>query len=143
MKLYHSHAHRLRQTPIEPIIFGMKKSYLFLLMCVFSGCTGWDLPSPAQMWPYTMVSGGAQAGRDQLANRSLVASNIVSVKNKNKNEILTLLGQPQKVKIISRNVSEDWYFIYYKRYKTAPSTEEGSFFIRFYNDKVIDQKLIQ
>lgn len=85
-----------------------------------------------------MVSGGQQFGRDQLANRSFVASNIIALNGKESREVLTLLGQPQQIRVTERNVSEEWYFIYYKRYKTAPKTDEGSFLVQFYNDKVID-----
>lgn len=90
------------------------------------------------MKPYTLLKSGDQLGRDQLANRWLIAQKTISIKGKDKNEITTLLGQPQQVQIVEHRISEDWYFIYYKQYKTMPETEEGSFLIRFYNDKVLD-----
>ncbi len=85
-----------------------------------------------------MLNGGAQIGRDQLANRSLAANHIVRLDGLSGNEVLSILGQPQSVQIVEPQVSEDWHFIYYKRYKTAPRTGEGAFIVRFYQSKVID-----
>ncbi len=90
------------------------------------------------MKPYTYLKGGDQIGRDQLANRWLIANKSYPIKGKDKNEIITLLGQPQQVQVVEHRISEDWYFLYYKNYKTKPETDEGSFLVRFYNDKVID-----
>ena len=64
---------------------------------------------------------------------------------KNTNEVLTLLGQPQQIQVIERNVSQDWYFIYYKLYAAYMEKlpypgkyTEGYFVVRFNNDKVTD-----
>ena len=102
------------------------------------GCTGYSLPPLTQIRPYSLISGGDQYGRDQIANRWLVAEKKFPVKGKDKNEMTSLLGQPQQVEVLEHNVSEDWYFIYYKNYKLAPSTPEGTFMVRFYHDAVID-----
>ena len=114
----------------------------FLLLFTFSlitgGCTGFNVPQPTEMRPYTLFYGGDQLGRDQLANRYLVAQRIVPIKGKNANEILSLLGQPQDIKTEERDVSEDWYYIYYKQYKTRPHTDRGLFLVRFYQNEVID-----
>lgn len=85
-----------------------------------------------------MLRGGDQVGRDQLANRYLAANRLLALKGLDGNEILTLLGQPQTIEVKEREVSEDWYFTYYKRYKTWPKTDEGQFLIRIYHNKVID-----
>lgn len=105
---------------------------------LFSGCIGYNPPHLAQMRPFTLIDGGDQLGRDQLANRAMVADLKVPIKGKGPNEVLTFLGQPQEIQVRERKVSEDWYFVYYKRYKTWPNTKEGSFLVRFYKDEVVD-----
>ena len=104
----------------------------------YTGCIGFNVPQPFSNKPYTYFKGGAQFGRDQLANRFLVAEKLVPIKGMEGNEILTILGQPQDVQILEKNVSEDWYFSYYKRYKTWPNTDQGKFLVRLYHNKVID-----
>ncbi len=117
----------------------MKKAIAgMFLMTLTTGCIGLNFPDPTQMMPYTMIDGGAQLGRDQLANRSIVANHFPLIKGMHQNSVLTVLGQPQTIDIIERDVSEDWYFTYYKRYKTAPQTDEGTLLVRLYNQKVID-----
>ena len=118
--------------------FPFKKLAPVLLIAAFAGCIGFNPDEIFDKKPYTYVSGGAQIGRDQLANRWLVAQKKLPMKGKNQNEVLTYLGQPQNVQIVEHHISEDWLYIYYKRYKTAPETPKGSFLIRFYNDEVID-----
>lgn len=115
--------------------------HVLIVLCtglLFNGCVGYNPPHFLQMKPYTLLKGGDQLGRDQLANRWLVAQKLVPMKDKDSREVITLLGQPQQVEVVQHQVSEDWYFIYYKNYKTKPLTDEGSFLVRFYNDKVID-----
>ncbi len=114
------------------------KALLLLSLVAFAGCTGYGIPSLSQTKPYSYFSGGDQFGRDQLANRWLVAEKKIPIKGKDTNEITTLLGQPQQVQILEHKISEDWYFLYYKDYKTRPKTPEGSFIVRFYQDQVID-----
>ena len=96
------------------------------------------------MKPYSFFKGGSQFGRDQLANRYLVASRKVKVEGRNSNDLLTLLGQPQEIEVTERNVSENWHFIYYKKYiPYNPSNaikfpaEEGKFTVEFKDDKVV------
>jgi len=102
------------------------------------GCIGLSPPHFLQMKPYTLFRGGDQLGRDQIANRYLVSMKLFPVKGLYQNEILTILGEPQERDIQKPGVSEDWYFVYYKRYKTWPHTPKGSFLIRFYQGKAID-----
>ena len=118
----------------------MKKAAFlyFLLLFVTAGCIGWNVPNPFQSKPYTYVRGGEQFGRDQLANRYLVGEKLIPIKGKDSRDILSLLGQPQEVQIVERNVSEDWLYVYYKRYKTWPKTDEGTFIVRIYNEQVLD-----
>ncbi len=77
-------------------------------------------------------------GRDQIANRWLVAEKAYPIKGKEKNDITTLLGEPSGIKVLEHRVSEDWYFLYYKQYKINPNSPQGSFVVRFYHEKVID-----
>lgn len=142
----------------------MKNQKLALLLAMaagFNGCVGIDFPQPFQHKPYTYVVGGDQLGRDTIQNRSLVATHAFPVKGLHQNEVLSILGQPQQIKVVEREIAEDWYFIYYKDYvvyvpktlykvrdKTVPYTpkgvqkviekREGTFLVRFYHDKVID-----
>lgn len=119
----------------------MKFRQYFLLastLWFLSGCTGFSVPHLGQMKPYTLIRTGDQLGRDQLANRWLVSTKALPIKGRDENEITTLLGQPQDIDSRNHRESEDWYFVYYKRYKTLPDTPEGSFIVRFYNGKVID-----
>lgn len=114
-------------------------SLLILTACLLlGGCVGYNPPHVLQMKPYTIIKGGDQIGRDQLANRWLIAQQKLIIKGKDKNEVLTWLGQPQQIEIIQHQVSEDWYYIYYTNYKIKPLEGEGTFLVRFYNDKVID-----
>ena len=113
--------------------------FAFLSIFCLSGCIGFDVPQPFQHKPYTLINGGDQLGRDQLANRYLVANKLLPlVKGMDTNEILTWLGQPQTIQVTERHTSEDWYFVHYRRYKTMPETPEGLFIVRFFEDKVID-----
>ena len=107
-------------------------------LVTFAGCTGFGLPGVSQMKPFSYINHGDQFGRDQLANRWLVGKKLVPLKGRDANEVTTLLGQPQEVQITKHNVSEDWYFVYYKAYKTRPNSEQGSFLVRFYQKQVID-----
>ena len=128
----------------------MKKPFIPLLtMClIFStGCVGFNVPQPFSRKPYTYFKGGDQLGRDQLANRALVATTKKLVlKDHSPNDVLSLLGQPQNVQVMERGISEDWHFTYYKRYlpynplnKVPPfGDEKGEFIVRFYHDKVVD-----
>jgi hypothetical protein len=119
---------------------------LLLLSLVFmTGCIGFGVPQPYQGKPFTMLSKGDQLGRDQIANRSLVARAKVILKGREANDVVTLLGQPQQVQILERHVSEDWYFVYFKNYvpynptnKVDYPDEQGEFVVRIYRDKVID-----
>ena len=110
-----------------------------------SGCVGFNIPQPIQSKPYTLFSKGDQFGRDQLANRLMVANGKALVKGVSGNDLLSLLGQPQQIQVLERNISEDWYFVYYKKYipynpvnKMNFPDEEGEFVVRIYRDKVID-----
>lgn len=124
--------------PIDTEDMIRKKIFIsFLIFPLFCGCIGIGMPQPLQRKPYTLLRGGDQIGRDQLANRTLVADLKVPIKGLNSNEVLSILGQPQQIKVTEKNVSEDWYFSYYKRYKTFPKTPQGSFLVRFYHNKVI------
>ena len=111
----------------------------FTLLLTGPGCSGIQFPPPVfQMKPWTMLTQGEQLGRDQLANRYLVASDIVPINGWHENSVLNILGQPQEIDVQQHEVSEDWYYIYYKAYKTQPQTDEGLFIVRFYHDEVID-----
>jgi hypothetical protein len=118
----------------------MKKRTLFLIVLLLSatGCIGWNVPNPFQAKPYAYLRGGEQFGRDQLANRFLVGEKIIPIKGKDSRDILSLLGQPQEIQVIERNISEDWLYVYYKKYKTWPRTDEGTFVVRIYNEEVLD-----
>ncbi|MBN1689264.1 MAG: hypothetical protein JW893_09195 [Candidatus Omnitrophica bacterium] len=121
----------------------MKKAafLLFLMLavvCFQTGCVGYGLPHIFNEKPFTLLRGGDQFGRDILANRLIVANHMLPIKDMHKNEVLTILGEPQTIDITARNISEDWHYIYYKRYKTWPDTGKGVFLVRFYHDKVID-----
>ncbi len=125
----------------------MRKRILILIgaAILLNGCTGWTLPQPFSNKPYTYLHTGEPFGRDQLTNRLLVANKLLPLmKGKDSNEVLTLLGQPQQIKTVQRNISEDWYFTYYKThipYNPADSIlpdKRGEFVIRFENDQVID-----
>ena len=111
---------------------------LILSVLAFSGCVGIGIPSPMQWKPYTMLSEGDQLGRDQLASRYLVATRLAPIKGLEGNEILTILGQPSAIEVKERFVSEDWHYVYYKRYKTWPRTDKGYFIIRMYQGKALD-----
>ena len=112
---------------------------LWLLMLLLqAGCIGYGIPQFLQMKPYTMLRGGDQIGRDQLANRALVALHVVPIRGLDQNEVLSILGQPQQIQVNERGVSEDWVFVYYKRYKTWPKTDRGTFLVRFYHNEVMD-----
>lgn len=116
----------------------LKHFSLLFALIAFTGCIGFGIPNPAQSKPFTLFKGGDQLGRDQLANRWLVSQSKVLIQGKGQNEVLTFLGQPQQIQVREHKISEDWYFVYYKRYKTAPETPEGTFVVRFYQDEVID-----
>lgn len=116
-------------------------SALIPLCC---GCVGFDVPQPLQNKPYTYFKGGDQLGRDTLENRAIVAMRKFPLKGRSSNEVLTILGQPQQIQVVERNISEDWYFVYYKNHiayvPKVPLQEDkpGSFIVRLYHDKVID-----
>lgn len=120
---------RLHRNFLSPV-FGLAVLYL-------TGCIGWNIPQPFSHKPYTLLK-GEQLGRDQLANRLLVADLKAPIRGFDKNQILSLLGQPQNIQVLERDLSEDWHFVYYRRYKTFPSTPKGRFVIRFYRGKVRD-----
>ena len=112
--------------------------FLFFFAAALQGCIGFGMPQPFQHKPYTLLKGGDQFGRDQLANRLLVAEAMLPITGMNGNEVLSILGQPQTINVTERSISEDWYFVYYRLYKMWPKTPEGSFLVRFYHGKVID-----
>ncbi len=116
----------------------LRKMALVLLGLTFTGCVGVNPPHLTEMKPYTLLRGGDQVGRDQLANRWMVGESKFPIQGWNKNEVTTLLGQPQSVKIREHRVAEDWFFIYYKNYKLWPQTEEGSFVVRFHQNQVFE-----
>jgi hypothetical protein len=131
----------------------MKSKLFYILFFIFlCGCTGFGVPQPLSGKPWTYLAGGDQIGRDQLANRLMVADLKLPVKDRNKNEILSLLGQPQNILMRERNISEDWYYIYYKKHipynpkEKVPfkdkvfldNPDKGEVVVRFYNDQVID-----
>ena len=112
---------------------------------LWGGCIGWNVPQPIQSKPYTYFKGGDQLGRDTMTNRRLVAQFKVPLGGRGGNEVLSILGQPQDIRIRARDVSEDWYYVYYKNY--IPYTPQnpldtdpgkGVFLVRFYHEKVID-----
>ncbi len=114
-----------------------KNIFLGSALAAFTGCTGFGIPAVGQMKPFAYLRGD-QFGRDQLANRWLVGRKLIPLKGRDANEVTTLLGQPQEVQVTEHNVSEDWYFVYYKAYKSWPNSEQGSFLVRFYQKQVID-----
>ena len=125
----------------------MKRLALFLISIMFltSGCVGFNFPNVFGWKPFSYLNKGTQFGRDQLANRHMIANSILSLKGKDPNEVLSLLGQPQEINVTEREVSQDWYFVYYKGYKAylsrhndPASFDRGEFVIRFYHDRVID-----
>lgn len=119
----------------------MVQAILFLTllgMLLFTGCIGYTGPNLLKMKPYTFFRGGDRFGRDQLANRFLVAEHLFPIKGLNQNEILSLLGQPQEIRVVQKGNSEDWHYLYYKRYKLWPRTDEGLLLVRFYNQRVVD-----
>ena len=118
---------------------------LLLLGWTALGCVGIGIPQPFSSKPYTLLSGGDQLGRDQLANRWLVAESPAKklIEGKHSNEVLTILGQPQKVDVVERNTSEDWYYVYYKNYKTRPVTDKGLFIVRLYDNHVLDSQKVE
>jgi hypothetical protein len=131
-----------QETKRKDDIKGMiRKSLLLipsLLFLAFSGCIGWN---PDQLFdgkPYTYIRGGDQFGRDQLANRWLVGEGKLPIQGRDANEVITLLGQPQNIQVRQHRVSEDWFFTYYKAYKTRPKTDLGSFLVRMYHSEVVD-----
>lgn len=116
-----------------------KQTLLLALVTVSAaGCVGFDLPHFFQEKPWTLLQGGDQLGRDQLANRYLVSQKIFPMNGLDANQVLTILGEPSEIDVVEHDVSEDWYYIYYKRYKTWPETPKGTFLVRFYQNKVID-----
>lgn len=117
----------------------LKTLFSLLMVTLCTGCVGLiKVPEPFKRKPWTLLTEGDQFGRDQLANRSLVANDVIPLHGWYKNSIITTLGEPQEIKVTEREVSEDWYFVYYKKYKLAPRTDEGLFVVRFYHGKVID-----
>ncbi|MSR76708.1 MAG: hypothetical protein EXS63_00560 [Candidatus Omnitrophica bacterium] len=121
----------------------MKKSLLLttlLLPLLSTGCVGYDVPPRIFHWkPFRLLRSSEQVGRDQVTNRLFVAVKAYPLRGRFSNEVLSFLGQPQEIKILERGVSEDWLYIYYKPHlKERIDSEEGSFLVRFYNDKVID-----
>ena len=140
----HHKALKLRgKQPIKSSV-KLRPTFIYLLLPLLSGCIGFNFPQPYENKPFTFIKGGDQLGRDQLTNRYLVASKKVKVTGWDKNDVLSLLGQPQQIQIRERNVSEDWYFVYYKKYisynpanKISFPDEEGEFVLHVYQDKVI------
>ena len=120
------------------MISDFKIPFLVILSFTFSGCIGYNPGEWIDGKPYTYLHGGDQFGRDQLANRWLVGENKISIKGRGPNEVISFLGQPQEIQVRQHKISEDWFFIYYKAYKTRPKTDQGSFIVRFYHDQVID-----
>lgn len=125
----------------------MKKATLLLTSSIIlSGCIGWNIPQPFQGKPYTYFAGGDQIGRDTLENRILAANSLFPLKGLHPNEVLTYLGQPQQIHVIEREIAEDWYYVYYKKYaaymprkiQNKIAREKGTFIVRIYQDKVLD-----
>ena len=112
--------------------------FLFALIIFFPGCIGFDPPNPLDGFPISFIKGQEQVGGDQITNRFIVAKKMFPLKNKDSNEILSFLGQPQQIKIIEKGISEDWVYVYYKNVKDIVHSGEGAFMVRFYRDKVID-----
>ena len=118
----------------------MKKSLLITLTSsfVFIGCAGFDFPpSIFEFKPFSLLE-GAQIGRDKVANRNLVAEHRIKIDGRSSNEVLTMLGQPQMIEIRDKRISQDWYFSYYPRLAKAPNTDQQTFVVRMYHNKVID-----
>ncbi len=109
-----------------------------ILFFLSAGCVGIGAPNLPEMKPYSLIRGGDQLGRDQLANRLMAANAKVLLKGRNSNEVLTFLGQPQQIEVTKRNIAENWYFVYYQKYKTWPNTKQGLFVVRFLDGKVED-----
>ena len=104
-----------------------------------TGCTGVDFPPHIFKGPpYTWLKTSEQIGRDQIMNRLLVANKKLSVNGMVSNEVLTVLGEPQQVDVVERDVSEDWIYVYYKKYTPLKHSEPSQFMVRLYHDKVID-----
>ena len=117
----------------------LKKIFLFSALPALIGCTGIDIPPHIFKGPpYTLLRGSEQIGRDQIANRLLVADSHIKIQGLITNDVLTLLGQPQEIQIVEREVSEDWIYVYYKKYTPKSHSEPSEFMVRFYHDKVID-----
>lgn len=116
----------------------MRKNLWILIPLLLTGCIGWNPAEVLDGKPFSYVRGGDQFGRDQLANRWLVAEKKISIKGRESNDVITLLGQPQEIRTRQHKISEDWFFVYYKAYKTRPRTEQGSFVVRMYHDQVMD-----
>ena len=120
----------------------LKKSLypLILISVLLSGCVGYDFPPRIFNWkPFRLIRTSEQIGRDQLANRLIVATKAYPMRGKFTNEVLSFLGQPQQIQIIESGISEDWLYTYYKpQLKERVDADQGNFLVRFYHDKVID-----
>ncbi len=121
---------------------------LFCFVLFLSGCAGIGIWQPLQEKPYTFFKGGDQFGRDQMTNRRIIANGKLFLKGKSANEVLSLLGQPQEIRTIEQNVSQDWYFVYYKGYlpyvdkiterTIEPRLAAGAFIVKIHRDRVSD-----
>ncbi len=120
----------------------MKLKKFCLLVCALflSGCIGIDIPPRVFAWkPFSLLRGSEQVGRDQIANRFLVAKKVLRLDGFYSNEVLTLIGQPQKIRTIETGISEDWLYNYFKiNPKDRMDASEGTFCVRVYKDKVLD-----
>lgn len=120
---------------MKRLLLGISLSFALIYQ---TGCIGIGAPHPFQARPWTLLSEGDQLGRDQMANRWLVATARVPLKGLDGNSVLTILGQPQQVEVQQRDISEDWYFIYHKNYKVPLQTKEGLFMLRLHENRVVD-----
>ena len=85
-----------------------------------------------------MLRHDGEIGRDQLMNRLLVAKNALQITGLEPNQVLSILGQPQDIQVVDRNISEDWIYVYYKKYTPREYSNESQFMVRLYRDHVID-----
>lgn len=109
------------------------------LMPILGGCTGITFPPHIfKGRPYTLLAHDGEIGRDQLMNRLLVAKDKVKITGLEPNQVLSVLGQPQEIQVVEREVSEDWVYVYYKKYTPKAYSDEGLFMVRMYHDRVID-----
>ena len=120
----------------------MKRTFALvaILVLTLSGCVGFDFPPRFfANKPFTLFRGSEQIGRDQITNRFLIAKKVVRIEGFYSNEVLSIIGQPQKIRTLESGISEDWIYRYFKvNPKDRMDAEQGSFCVRMYKDKVLD-----